>query len=230
MIHCERVNEFSNSKGGFVVKKPISHSVVLFLLGFSLILESGCTTILQETVGRVVQDRTGENQKLDADIHAGILNRIAGKDKSLLLDVSADVWEQRVMITGTLDDPSVRDEVLDLARQDNRIKEFHNHIQMVSKEEKEARRGQKEAHEGGQTDEKGGPGQAVNDFWIETKIKAKLLTTKGVISVNYFSRSVLNQVYVIGKANSPAEKELVLKTIREGKGVQSITEHINLAQ
>jgi len=119
--------------------------------------------------------------------------------------------------------------VVQLASQDNRIREFHDHVQIVSKEEKEARREQKEAHESGKEEEKGGAGQAVDDFWIETKIKAQLLTTDNVTSVNYFYRSVLNQVYVIGKANSPAEKELVLTIINETKGVQSVTEHIQIA-
>jgi osmotically-inducible protein OsmY len=211
------------------MRKSLIRSTIFLFLGISLILATGCATVLQEAVGRVVQDRSSEDQKLDADIHAGILDRITDKDNSLLLDVSADVWEQRVMITGTLDDPQVHNEVVQLAKQDARIKEFHDHIQMVSKEEKEARRQQKEAHEGGQEDEEGGVGQAVNDFWIETKIKAKLLTTKNITSVNYFYRSVLNQVYVIGKANSQAEKEMVLKIIGESKGVQTITEHIQLA-
>jgi len=204
-------------------------ALTCLLLGFLIVLMVGCATVLQETAGRVLQDRSSEDQKLDAKIHAGILDRITNKDKKLLLDVSADVWEQRVMITGTLDDPQIHKEVVQLASQDNRIREFHDHVQIVSKEEKEARREQKEAHESGKEEEKGGAGQAVDDFWIETKIKAQLLTTENVTSVNYFYRSVLNQVYVIGKANSQAEKELVLNIIKETKGVQSVTEHIQIA-
>ncbi|UCD11026.1 MAG: BON domain-containing protein [Nitrospinaceae bacterium] len=199
------------------------------LLGVSLALISGCTTVLQETAGRVLQDRSAEDQKVDAKIHGGIVEGITGKDKKLLLDLSADVWEQRVMITGVLDDPEVRREVLQLARQDDRIREMYEHIQIVSTEEKEARRQQREAAESGEGEEKSGAGQAVNDFWIETKIKAQLLATKNVTSVNYFSRSVRNQVYVIGKAASAEEKDRVLKIIRETKGVKGVTEHIQVA-
>ncbi len=203
-------------------------TLVLVLMA-PVIWLSGCATVLQETAGRVLQDRSAEDQKLDAKIHGGILDRVTGKDKKLLLDVSADVWEQRVMITGVLDDPKVREEVLQLARQDDRIREFHDHIQLVSTEEKEARRQERQAAEAGQAEEKGGAGQAVNDFWIETKIKAQLLTTKNVTSVNYFARSVRNQVYVIGKANSAEEKGVVLNIIGETKGVKGVTEHIQVA-
>ncbi len=191
---------------------------------------SGCATIVQETAGRVIQDRSGADQKTDAEIHAGILDRLTDKDKGLLLDISTDVWKQRVMITGTLDDAKVHQEVVQLAKQDKRIKEFIDHVQMVPKEVKEARREQKKDSESGKEEEKGGPGQAVNDFWIETKIKAKLVTTSGIASLNYFYRSVMNNIYIIGEADSQREKDLVLKTIRQAKGVKTITEHIKLVK
>jgi len=203
--------------------------LMVFVLGVPLTLLAGCATVLQETAGRVLQDRSAEDQKTDAKIHGGILDRVTGKDNKLLLDVSADVWEQRVMITGVLDDPKVHEEVVELARQDDRIREFHDHIRIVTTEEKEARRQAREAAEAGKEEEQGGAGQAVNDFWIETKIRAQLLTTKKVTSVNYFYRSVQNHVFVIGKAANSGEKDLVLNVIRETKGVQDVTGHIQVA-
>ena len=183
---------------------------------------SGCATVIQHTVVKALEDRSALDQKIDAKIHTGILDRLTDKDKGLLFDVSADVWEQRVMITGILDDPVVHSEVVKLARQDDRIKDFHDHIQIVSKDDMEKRRKQNNSKE----EEEGG---AVTDFWIETKIKVQLLTTQNVTSVNYFYRSVLNKVYVIGKAKSKFEKDRVLQVIRETKGVQSVTEHIEVA-
>ncbi len=168
--------------------------------------------------------------KIDLKIHTSILDRLSDKDKGLLLDVSADVWEQRVMLTGTLDDSAVHKEVIKLAKQDDRIKKFYDHIQIVTKEEKEARRKQKEDQKQnkGKEDEKSGVGQTVDDFWIETKIKAQLITGQNVTSVNYFYRSVKNNVYVIGKAKSQFEKDKVLQVIKDTKGVTSVTEHIEV--
>jgi osmotically-inducible protein OsmY len=171
------------------------------------------------------ENRSTEDQVTDTKIHTGILDRVKNKDKGLLLDISVDVWEQRVMITGTLDDSNVRSAIESLAREDSRIKVLHNEIQIVTKAEKEARREQKE--KGGE--EKSGAGQAVNDFWIETKIKAQLLTDSNVGSVNYFYRSVLNKVYVIGKASSSVEEQLVLSIMKQTEGVKSVTEYIDVA-
>ncbi len=207
----------------------LAKRITSLFFSLAILFSIGCATIYQETAARVWQDRSGEDQKIDFKIHSGILDRLSKKDKGLLLDVSTDAWEQRVMMTGTLDDPTVHKEVVKLAKQDDRIKKFYDHIQIVSKEEKEARRKQKQEQEKNKDKEEGGVGQTVNDFWIETKIKAQLIAGQNITSVNYFSRSVKNQVYVIGKAKSQFEKDRVLDIIKQTKGVQSVTEHIELA-
>ncbi|MBT6346497.1 MAG: BON domain-containing protein [Nitrospina sp.] len=189
-------------------------------------LFSGCASVVTSAAQKAWENRSTEDQVTDSKIHTGILDRLKNKDKGLLLDVNIDVWEQRVLLTGTLDDAGVRSEVEALAKQDSRIKILHNQIQVVTKLEKEARREQKE--KGG--DEKSGAGQAVNDFWIETKIKAQLLTESNVGSVNYFYRSVLNKVYVIGEATSSVEKTLVLSIIRDTEGVKSVQEYIAISE
>ena len=90
----------------------------------------GCTSVVTSAAQKAWESRTTEDQVTDSKIHTGILDKLKNKDKGLLLDVSVDVWEQRVMLTGTLDDAAVRSEVESLARQDSRIKVIHNHIQV----------------------------------------------------------------------------------------------------
>lgn len=202
----------------------ISRAIPAILLAGILMFLSGCASVVTSAAQKAWENRSTEDQVTDAKIHSGILDRVKNKDKGLLLDISVDVWEQRVMITGTLDDSNVRSEIEALAREDTRIKVLHNEIQIVTKAEKEARREQKEKGD----DEKSSAGQAVNDFWIETKIKGQLLTNGNVSSVNYFYRSVQNKVYVIGEAGNSLEKDLVLKIIRETEGVKSVTEYIEV--
>jgi osmotically-inducible protein OsmY len=194
------------------------------LLAGVLMLMSGCASVVTSAAQKAWEIRSTEDQVTDAKIHSGILDRVKNKDKGLLLDVSVDVWEQRVMITGTLDDSTVRSAIESLAREDTRIKSLHNEIQIVTKAEKEARREQKEKGD----EEKSGAGQAVNDFWIESKIKLQLLADTNVGSVNYFYRSVLNKIYVIGEASSSAEEQLVLSIIKNTEGVKSVTEYIDV--
>jgi osmotically-inducible protein OsmY len=204
--------------------KNIRALFAVLLLGALMVLNGCGGQLLTSAAKKAWENRSTEDQVTDAKIHSGILDRVKNKDKGLLLDVSVDVWEQRVMITGTLDDSNIRSAIESLAREDTRIKSLHNEIQIVTKAEKEARRDQKE--KGGE--EKSGAGQAVNDFWIETKINAQLLTDTNVGSVNYFYRSVLNKVYVIGEASSGPEEQLVISIIKNTEGVKSVTEYIDV--
>lgn len=205
---------------------------VIGLLGLLMMVTgsvlSGCTTILTETAKKALEDRSTEDQVTDTKIATGILSRLAGKDKGLLLDVSVDVWEQRVLLTGTLSDPSVREDVVQLVRQDDRIKALYDEIQIVPPEVQEERRDLKKAHQEGASEEKSGMQQAVDDFWIASKIQGQLLAKKGITSVNYRWRSVRNQVYIIGRARSQQELETVLEIIRDTKGVDGVKQFVEI--
>jgi len=162
-----------------------------------------------------VEDRTTEDQVNDTKIIAGILDGLAGIDKGLVIDVNADVWEGRVLLTGTLDDTRMRARVEQQARTDPRVITVYNEIIIVSKDEKEQRRKDREE------EKKGGMQQTASDIWIETKIQGKLLGAKGVTSVNYRWRSVLGNVFVIGRAGSQFEKDLVLENVKTTEGIKS---------
>jgi osmotically-inducible protein OsmY len=208
--------------GHFMRNVRSANFAIAFLLIGGLGL-GGCTTAVIELAKKALEDRSSEDQVTDTKIGAGILERLAGRDKGLLLDVSTDTWEQRVMLTGTLDSAGEKAAVEKLVAADKRIKAIYRHIKIVKKATKNQRRAQSEKKG---AEKKGGIGQTVNDLWIETKISAQLLTTKKVTSVNYRWRSVLNDLYVIGRARTPAERANVLKIIRETEGVKSVQHHI----
>ena len=195
------------------------------ILLFTALTMSGCMTVLTETAKKAMEDRTTEDQVTDTKIGTAILSSLSDKDKGLLLDVNADVWEQRVMLTGTLDNQQTRQEVVQLVRADGRAKKIYDEIQIVTKAEKEQRR---EAAKNKDEEKKEGVGQSVNDFWIETKISAKLLGAKGVTSVNYRWRSVRNTVYLIGRARSQAELKTVLEKIRGTEGVSNVKHFVEI--
>ncbi len=196
--------------------------VLALLIGLGL---AGCTTVVTETAQKAWEDRSTEDQVTDTKIGAGILKRLADRDEGLLLDVSTDVWEQRVLLTGVLDNAAEKKAVEGLVGADDRIKRLYSHVKVVSKAEKESRRADAKAKD---SQDKSGVGQAVNDFWIETKIKAQLLVEKGVTSVNYRWRSVLNEAYVIGRAGSTAERDTVLRIIRATEGVEKVRSYIEV--
>ncbi len=198
-----------------------THCIALFLL----ILLTGCTTLATEAAKKAFEDRTTEDQVTDSKITTNLLNQLSNKDKGLLLDVNIDSWEGRVLLTGTLDDAQTRSEVVSMAKNDDRVKTVYNEIQLVTTAEKEQRRQEKEE---GAKEEQGGMGQSVDDFWINTKIQGQLLAAKTVTSVNYRWRSVMNQVYIIGRSANSLEHDVVIETITQTKGVKSVHDFIEI--
>ena len=177
---------------------------------------TGCVTVVSETAKKALEDRSTDDQVIDTKMGVSFLSALADKDANLAVDVSTDVWEQRVLLTGTVSDAKSRQDVLQVVRADRRGKAVYDEIQLVSKEEQARRRN---AVKNKNPNKKEGVDRAVNDFWIETKISAQLITASDVTSVNYRWRSVRNTVYIIGRARTKAELTKVLGIIRATDGV-----------
>lgn len=211
------------------IDRLIMTAVVVVVSGLAA---GGCVATAATGVTMAAQkaweDRSTEDQVTDAKITTGIYKRIVDIDKDLVLDVSVDVWEQRVMLTGAVDSTALRRQIAKTARRDKRIKVFHDQIIVVSADERDQRRKQAGKGTAKEAEKKGGFGQTMNDIWIETKIKGKLLTTRDVTSVNYFWRSVRNNVYIIGNSASAKEKKTVLGIIRGTDGVKRVKHFIKI--
>lgn len=195
------------------------------LILLSALGTTGCPQLAMESAKKAMEDRVTDDQVTDTKIGSGILSSFFDKDKGLLLDVNVDVWEQRVMLTGTLDNSQMRQDVVQMVRADSRVRKIYDEIQIVTKAEKEQRR---EAAKNKDESKKEGVGQSINDFWIETKISAQLISTRGVTSVNYRWRSVRNTVYIIGRARSQEELNTVLGTIRGTEGVSLVKDFVEI--
>ena len=220
--HCAPCGGPPTTEADMQKSKITSFPVVLVVLGIFAL--GGCEAVVGATAQKAFEDRTTEDQATDAKITAVILKKLSDKDKGLLLDLSVDVWEQRLLLTGTLDNAAMKRDVEKLAT-DERLKNSYMHIKLVSTSEKEQLRQQSKNKD---VAEKSGIGQSVNDFWIQLKIKGQLLVERGVTSVNYFWRSVLNDVYIIGRARSTAERKKVLDIIRATEGVKSVRQYIEI--
>ena len=197
-----------------------------FVWPLVLLLAVGCAPV--SVVGEIVEapfgDRIVEDQIRDSKIKTGILERFSEVDKSLLIDLSVDVWEDRVMLTGVLNDSQLRNTAVRVAQNDARIVNFYNAVKLVSNEEKQTRRTWKEKAEAGMST----VGGIANDFWIESKIKAQLLIASGVTSVNYRWRAVYGTVYIIGRASSATELNTVLDIIRKTEGVKGVEPYVKV--
>ncbi len=189
-------------------------TATLLLLASAL---GGCTTMVWETAKKLHEDRPTEAQFADTRISATVMSGLVEKDVGLFMDVNADVWQARVLLTGTVTDQTTRRSVVRQVRADQRIQKIYDEIQVVSKAEQERRSAA--ANNAATTG---------SDFWIETKIAAKLVAAKGVTSVNYRWRSVRNTLYVIGCAQSKRELAQVLALIRDTTGVARVKSFVDL--
>lgn len=185
----------------------------------------GCTTVVSEGAKKAFEDRSTDDQATDIRMASGYFSALVEKDKNLALDVSVDVWEQRVLITGALTDARQRHEVEQLVRADKRARSVYNEILLVSKDAQSQRR---DAARNKTAPKKEGMAQSVNDFWIETKISAQLLTTAGVTSVNYRWRCVYGTVYLIGRALGQRELQTVQSIIRSTEGVKQVKSFVEV--
>jgi osmotically-inducible protein OsmY len=195
-------------------------ALALLLLGVS-----GCTTVLSEGAKRAAESRHASDFFTDAQIGTRLFSNLAQKDAGLAMDINIDVWEQRVMLTGTVADARTRAEVVQGVRADKRVLKVYDEIQVVSADELARRRAAVNQRDAGK---KEGFERFANDYWIETKITGQLIATKEVSSVNLRWRSVRNTVYVLGRAQSLEEHRRAMDAIRAVEGVAQLKSFVEV--
>jgi len=186
---------------------------------------TGCTTVVWETAKKLRETRGTEAQFTDTKINANLLSGLVEKDLLLLIDVNADVWETRVLLTGTVTDSATHQDVVRKVRSDKRIQKIYDEIQIVSAAEQARRRdvAQRQTAAGKTSSDQPG-----TDYWIETKIAAKLVAAQNIVSVNYRWRSIRHTLYVIGCAASKQELAQVLALIRATDGVVRVKSFVEV--
>ena len=186
---------------------PLPRFARVIAAAASMAAFTACTqpTGLVNVASSPVEDRSLKTLRDDAAITLDINEALVGKQYSdLFAEISTDVYEHVVMLTGTVKFAQNKQRATDLVRGIKGVKRIVNELQV--------------------TDDYG-PATAANDLWIETKLKVKLLGTKGIRSINYRWRSVNGVVYVIGAGRSQQEMNTVLNVIRTTERVKKVVNH-----
>jgi osmotically-inducible protein OsmY len=168
---------------------------------------AACTqpTGLVNVASSPAEDRSLETLRDDTAITFDINEILLGEKYSdLFPEISTDVYEHVVLLTGTVKFAQNKQRASDIVRGVKGVKRIVNELQVTSDY---------------------GVRAAANDLWIETKLKVLLLGTKGIRSINYRWRSVNGTVYVIGAARSQAEMNTVLNVIRKTERVKKVVNH-----
>jgi osmotically-inducible protein OsmY len=180
-------------------------------------LLTGCTSWVPTVInngfnygvnaGRIMSaDRSLFNVLNDLTIKNTINNALL--DQALQLNVSVDVYQGMVMLTGAVKDLPSRQKAEDLARGVEGVRELYNDIQVT------------------------------DAFWlrslpldlmIENTLATRMVLEPAVSSVNYQVRTSNGVVYVMGISQSRAELDRVIALAR-ASGARKIVSHVFLTE
>ena len=170
-------------------------------------LLAACTqpTGLVNVVSSPAEERSFATLRDDAVITFGINEILLSKEyRDLFAEISTDVYERVVLLTGTVKFAQNKQRATNLVRSVRGVTRIVNELQVTHNY---------------------GVSAAANDLWIETKLKVLLLGTKDIRSINYRWRSVNGTVYVIGLGRSQRELNTVLDVIRKTERVKKVINH-----
>ncbi len=182
-----------------------AYAVVLAALALA-----GCTspTMMLDAATTVAEDRTMSQVMTDVGLKIDINTKLLSKQyRDLFFDVNTNVYENRVMLTGSVETTSHKRRATLLVRGIKGVTKVINELQI--------------------TDD-GSLKDTANDLWIETKLKARLVGAKGVSSINYRWRSVNGVVYFIGVAQDRRELAKVVRLARDTNYVNKVVTHVRI--
>ena len=171
---------------------------------------AGCTspTMMLDAATTVAEDRTMSQVMTDVGLKIDINTKLLSKQyRDLFFDVNTNVYENRVMLTGSVETASHKRCATLLVRGIKGVTKVINELQIT---------------------EDGSLKETANDLWIETKLKARLVGAKGVASINYRWRSVNGVVYFIGVAQNRRELAKVVRLARDTNHVNRVVTHVRI--
>ncbi len=143
----------------------------------------------------------------DLKISALIHGRIIDKDPELAVDVSVDVHDGRVLLTGVVADEGRRADALGIAWKTEGVKQVYNEILVAASS---------------------GFLDTARDIWISTKLRSILTLDEKVLAINYAIETVNGTVYLLGIAQNQAELDRVIAQARTIGYVRRIVNHVRL--
>ena len=184
--------------------------VYILSVFLSLMLFSCAAPIFSSGAGVVVlatQDRSLGTVVDDSKIFAELKARYFDESESVFSNVSVEVSDGRVLLTGTVDDPDHRITATRIAWETLSVKEVLNEIQVTDKSNLK---------------------NYAKDIWISTKIKLKILKELEIIGHNYNIETVNKIVYIIGIVDDENELLTVVDIAKNTRGVIKVINYVKV--
>ena len=183
----------------------------LFIVLFISVIISGCQTAFITGASKAVlidkEERSFNNYVEDTIILAQLKNLYFSNNEIIFFNVSVDVVEGRILLTGTVNQIDQRIEATKLAWGIVGVIEVINEIQINNDESIL---------------------DYADDLIMKTKINARLLLEQDVLNINYSVEVVNGIVYLIGIAQNQVELDIVITISKNTYGVQNVISYVRL--
>ena len=185
---------------------------LFILICFSFFI-SGCQTAFVTGSSKLIlvdkEERSFTNFVEDTIILARLKNFYFSNNEKVFFNVSVEVIEGRVLLTGSVEQIDERIEATKLAWAIAGVNEVINEIQISSEENIL---------------------DYADDLIMKTKINAKLLLEKNILNLNYSVEVVNGIVHVIGIAQNQEELNFVLSICQGTYGVKNVINYVRLKE
>jgi osmotically-inducible protein OsmY len=153
----------------------------------------------------VVQERSTMDALEDTEIKLGIQNRLLNHSGELFRDVSVDVIEGRVLLTGSVPEREHKIDAVRMVWETEGVTTVEDELTVA---------------------EDSGTKAYLTDVRISNTLRFALLTDVKVSSVNYNVETIDRVVHLTGLAKSSEELDQVIRRAREVAGVERVVSHV----
>lgn len=153
------------------------------------------------------QERGIDGVARDVALSSRILGEFARTDHHIFTNISVEVYESRVLLTGQVKTEQERADAVRLAWSVAGVEDVINEIHVTQ--------------DGGLLD-------TARDAWITTQLEAKLTFDERILAINYVIETVGGTVYLLGIAQDDGELQRVKDHARSIDYVQRIVSHVRV--
>jgi osmotically-inducible protein OsmY len=194
--------------------KNYKYTSTLGIACFGLLLASGFAaqpaystdTVKVQDKARMAQHAGNPVQQVvdDTVISARVTKRLSDTGESALRGIKVDVNQGRVMLVGSVADTKQIVKALSAAWEVPGVREVISELEVADHT----------------------VGERVEDSYIATKVRTKLLMQKGITSSHYSVEVYKGIVYLFGITPSRNELNLAMDVAKDVKGVQKVVNHV----
>ena len=194
------------------MKDFLKNKIVPFLIAiFSLWLLTSCSQVIiggaTSTSMIIVQERSAKQAAIDILIKAKIEEAMFSNDYDKLFSkVRVIVYESKVLLVGTVEETSIKEQANQISWKTKDVKEVANYI----------------------TIGKNDLIDYVKDTRISLELRAKLLTDKEVSEVNFSVTTENRVLYLVGIAQNNKELDKIIEHASNIAGVKKIVNLIEI--